>query len=121
MKAKLFTLYLGLFFLLSCVSKNKYEQIQESMKKLENIKTDFSEEEWYQLELEIEILKTELQTNRRNYSDEEIENINKLIGNYYAIKLTHEAKTITRDFLDASQQLEGIFETYSKFYTDTVK
>jgi hypothetical protein len=121
MKLMLFSIFCGIFIFVSCKAKTSYEEIKEKIIQLETIETDMSQEEWNSLEIQIEELKTKLQTNRRNYSDEEIENINKLIGNYYAIKLAHEAKTIKRDFLDASQQLEGIFETFSKFYTDTIK
>lgn len=118
---KLIVLYFGILFISSCGVKTKYEEIQETIKQLETIPSEFSQGEWDALDLEINALKEDLQTNRNNYTEEEIEKLNKMIGNYYGLKLANEAKNLKRDLLDASQQLEGIYETFSKFYNDSTK
>ena len=121
MKTKLLSIYLGILFVCSCGVKTNYEEIQETIKQLEKINSDLPQGEWDSLDLEIKALKEDLKNNRENYTEEEIEKLNKMIGNYYALKLSHKAKNAKKNLQDASQQIEGMYETFSKLYNDSTK
>ena len=95
----------------SCGTKEKYKELQSSINEVEKNATKFSPQDWEKYDLEIEQTKEKLNAEREKYSPEETEKMNKLIGKYYALKATHKVKNLKEELKDATQQIEGVFET----------
>lgn len=98
-------------FFTSCGTKEKYEELQNSISEVEKNADKFSPEDWEKFDKEIEETKEQLNTDRDKYTPEEIKKMNKLIGKYYALKASDKASDLKQDLKDASQQLEGMYET----------
>jgi hypothetical protein len=112
-KSRVFTLVLVLFAFVigvSCGARDKYDELKSTITEVENNADKLSPEDWEKYDKEIEQAKERLKTERDNYTPEETERMNKLIGKYYALKAKHRARNLKQDLKDATQQLEGMFE-----------
>jgi len=105
----------------SCGAKNKVEELQKSLTDVTNHAESFSQEDWDKYDKEIEQVKLKIKEEREKYTEEEAEEMNKMIGKYYAIKAKHKVSNLKKELKDATQQLEGAFETLFKESKDTLK
>jgi hypothetical protein len=55
-----------------------------------------------------------LKNKRDEFTPQELEKVNKLIGKYYALKASKKLDKVKLELKDASQQLEGAYETIFK-------
>ncbi len=112
---------IAIFLFASCGTKEKYHELQSSISEVEKNADKFSPQDWENFDLEIKKTKEKLNMERENYTPEETEKMNKLIGKYYALKATHEVKNLQEELKDATQQLEGVFETIFEKNNDSTK
>jgi hypothetical protein len=110
-----------IYLLSSCSPKEKYHDLQKSVNEVQKNADNFTNEDWDKYDKEIEETKEQLNTDRDKYTPEEIEKMNKLIGKYYALKASDKASNLKQDLKDASQQLEGMYETIFKGSEENLK
>jgi predicted nuclease with TOPRIM domain len=96
--------------LLSCGTKEKYEDLQSSISEIEQTAEKLSPDEWAKYDKEIEQTKEKLKTGHEKYTPEEKEKMNKLIGKYYALKAKHKVGNLKQELQDATQQLQGAYD-----------
>ena len=104
-----------LFFLVlqlsACKSEDCSYPLQQTIAKLEKDSNTISEDEWAKYDHEIEEMQQQLKNQRQDFTPQEVEKVNKLIGKYYVLKATRKVGKIKQELMDGSQQLEGVFET----------
>jgi hypothetical protein len=83
----------------------------------ENNYKSFTEDDWLKKDKELEELTKKFDENRSNYTPEQIEEINKLIGRYSVLKIKKAGNDLMIDLQDMGQQLGGAIEAL----TDTTK
>lgn len=93
-----------------CGSNEKYEELKTALTEIKNNADELSPEDWEKHDREIEQTKDKLKTERENYTPKEIEKMNKLLGEYYALKAKHKIGDLKQDLKDATQQLKGAYE-----------
>jgi Sec-independent protein translocase protein TatA len=100
--------------MVSCSAKEKADNLKETIGdailKIEKDASDISNEDWAKYEEQIEELKSAMKTNEEDFTPEEIEENNKLIGKYYALKATQKLGDFKKELKNVGQQLEGAFE-----------
>lgn len=111
---------IAIFLSTSCGTKEKYQELQTSISEVEKNATKLSPQDWEKYDLEIEQTKEKLKTEREKYSPQETEEMNKLIGKYYALKATHKVKNLKEELKDATQQMEGAYEAIFEKNNDTI-
>ena len=110
---------LAIFLCTSCGTKEKFEELKSTITEIEKNTEKLSPEDWEKHDREIEQTKDKLKTERENYTPEEIEKMNKLIGEYYALKAKRKVGTLKNDVKDATQQLKVAYEALFKDNRDS--
>jgi hypothetical protein len=99
------------FQISGCSSEDPTYPIQQAIAKLEKDNTPISEEEWVKYDHEIEEMRQRLKNKRHEFTTQEVEKVNKLIGKYYALKAAKKIGNPKQELKDTSQQLDGAYET----------
>lgn len=116
------TSFLKMIFILtlmvSCNSK------ETEIKKVENLVNDtkenfdeYTQDDWNKADTVLVHLENDMDKNRENYTPEQIENANKLIGHYKALRIKKGLNSFKNSMEDIKHQLQGALETIS----DTTK
>jgi hypothetical protein len=109
------TSFLKMIFLLSLmVSCNSKET---EIKKAENLVNDtkenfdkYTQDDWNKADTVLVHLENDMDKNRENYTPEQIENANKVIGRYKAIRIKKELNSFKNTMEDVGQQIKGAME-----------
>lgn len=109
------TSILKMIFLLSLmVSCNSKET---EIKKAENLVNDtkenfdkYTQDDWNKADTVLVHLENDMDKNRENYTPEQIENANKVIGRYKAIRIKKELNSFKNSMEDVGQQIKGAME-----------
>lgn len=114
-----------LILLFSCTAKQKTDNLKETIgdaiSKIEKDASSFKKEDWEKYDKQIEELKASMKTNEDDFTPKEIEENNKLIGTYYALKATQKMGDFKKELKNVGQQLEGMYETFFNNDKDSVK
>ena len=114
-----------LILLFSCTAKQKADNLKETIgdaiSKIEKDASSFKKEDWEKYDKQIEELKASMKTNEDDFTPKEIEENNKLIGKYYALKATQKMRDFKKELKNVGQQLEGMYETFFNNDKDSVK
>ena len=95
----------------SCNSGDPSYPIQQTIAKVEKDNNTISEDDWVKYDHEVEEIQQHLKNKRDDFTPQEVERVNKLIGKYYALKTSKKVAKLKQELNDASQQLEGAYET----------
>ena len=109
------------FQISGCSSEDLSYPIQQTIAKLEKDKNSISEDDWVKYDHEVEEMQQRLKNKRNEFTPQEVERVNKLIGKYYALKAAKKVGNLKQEIKDASQQLEGAYETIFKKKDDNKK
>jgi hypothetical protein len=114
-----------LILLFSCTAKQKAENLKEiignAITKIEQDASAIKKEDWEKYDKQIEKLKAAMKTNEDDFTPEEVEENNKLIGKYYALKASQKMGDFKKELKNVGQQLEGMYETFFNNDKDSVK
>lgn len=111
MKTKIHFLILILFFVVSC--NNKSTKIKDAEKLVNDTKENFdkyTQDDWNKADTVLVHLENDMDKNRENYTPEQIENANKVIGRYKAIRIKKELNSFKKSMEDVGQQIKGAME-----------
>ncbi len=97
--------------MVSCNSK------ETEIKKAENLVNDtkenfdkYTQDDWNKADTVLVHLENDMDKNRENYTPEQIENANKVIGRYKAIRIKKELNSFKNTMEDVGQQIKGAME-----------
>ena len=100
-----------LSLMVSCNSK------ETEIKKAENLVNDtkenfdkYTQDDWNKADTVLVHLENDMDKNRENYTPEQIENANKVIGRYKAIRIKKELNSFKNSMEDVGQQIKGAME-----------
>jgi hypothetical protein len=114
LKSKLVCLFFSVFFMLIFVSCNnagsKIKSCEEEITHAEENAKDYTAEDWKKLEVKMDALQNDLETNRGKYSDEQIKEIGKLQGRYFAVAVKKGINDFQESVKDLGNQMEGFME-----------
>lgn len=110
-KTSFLKIILILFLTVSC--NNKETKIKEAENLVDDTKENFDkyqQQDWDRADTVFAYLETDLNKNRENYTPKQIENANKVIGRYKAIKIKKELNGFKKSMEDVGQQIKGAME-----------
>ncbi len=113
-KASILRIILFLFLIVSC--NNKETKIKEAENLLNSTEVNFDkygQQDWDKADTLFATLESDLDKNRDNYTPKQIENANKVIGRYKAIKIKKELNGFKKSIEDVGQQIKGALEVFS--------
>lgn len=100
-----------LVLLLSCnQSQSGIEKASKMIEHAEQNKDALTQSEFDKVELKMEELQKDLETNRKNYSDEQVKEIGKLQGRYAAILVKNGIINFQESVKDLGTQMDGFIE-----------
>jgi uncharacterized protein YchJ len=109
-------LFLCTALMVSCTAKHKadnlIENIEDAITKMEKDASKIKKEDWEKYDKQIVELKAVMKINKEEFTPEEVEENNKLIGKYYALKATQKIGDFKNELKNIGQQLEGMYETF---------
>jgi hypothetical protein len=109
------------FQLSSCNNDELSYPIQQTIAIVEKDSNTISEDDWAKYDQEIEEIQQRIKNKRDEFTPQELEKVNKLIGKYYALKASKKLDKLKQELKDASQQLEGAYETIFKKKDENTK
>jgi len=115
------TILLLIFFVALSGCKNVQSRLDKAEKELvyaEQNKEDMSNEDWTALETKMLELESDLEQNRDKYTDEQVKEIGKLQGRYYAVAVKKGINDFQESVKDLGNQMEGFIEGLKN---DTIK
>ncbi len=100
-----------LVLLFSCnQSQSGIEKASKMIEHAEQNKDSFTQSEFDKMELKMEELEKDLETNRKNYTDEQVKEIGKLQGRYAAILVKQGMDEFQGSLKDLGSKMEGFIE-----------
>jgi len=72
--------------------------------------SSMTEEDWSELEMTMQKLETDLEQNRSKYNDEQVKEIGKLQGRYFAVAVKRGINDFQESLKDLGSQAEGFIE-----------
>lgn len=110
--------YIFIFFIFciiySCTSPNsKISSAENIITNTEVNYENYKEEDWGKLDTVISQLQNDIDKNRDNYTPEQLEKANKLIGRSSVLQLKRGLKDFKLKMEDLKQQVKGAVETIS--------
>ena len=115
MKVYIPVLILCFFVITSCSSADT--EISQLQKKIDHVAVNYeqySEKDWLSLDAKISDLEKEIENHGDRFSNEQRDQLNKIIGKYVGLKLKANLKKLNRSIDDAAGQLQGALEELSK-------
>lgn len=94
----------------SCNSPQSQMDKVSTMIEYAEQKDELSQEDIDELQIKIEELQNDLETNRKNYTDEQVKEIGKLQGRYVAILVKKGIDDFQESVKDFGNQMEGFKE-----------
>ena len=104
----LFSLILPIFF--SCSNEYEINSMQDKINQAEQKITKLKSGDWDQLSKEIKDFEVFVEENKQEFSPEEREKANKLIGKYNRILVKKQIKDVESEIKDFSNKIEGLIE-----------
>jgi hypothetical protein len=117
-KTGLFYIFLILVITFSC--NNNESKIKNAESIVNDIKQNidkYRQQDWDKADTLFTSLESDLDKNSDKYTPEQIENANKIIGSYKAIKIQKEINGLKKTVEGFGQQIKGAIEVFS----DTTK
>ena len=100
---------------MGCHSKqtpiNRLENLTEELR---NGAPNYTEEDWRASAEELEMIETEIEQYKSQYTDEELKEIGRLKGICLAQFTKHSILTFKNDFEDAMKEAEGLMEGFTQ-------
>ncbi len=103
-----------LIFLIALIGCNniqsKLDSAEKEIEYAEKNKDAMSEKDWSALEIKIQELESDLEQNRDKYTDEQVKEIGKLQGRYFAVAVKKGINDFQESVKDLGNQMEGFIE-----------
>ena len=110
---------LFIFCTIGCHSKqtpiNRLENLTEE---IQNGAPNYTEEDWKAYAEELELIESEIEQYKSQYTDEELKEIGRLKGICLAQFTKHSIKTFKNDFEDAMKEDEGLMEGFTQGFKE---
>ena len=105
-------LILGFFIALSGCNKvqSRLDSAEKEIEYAEQNKIEMTEKDWSTLEKTMKELEIDLEQNREKYTDEQIKEIGKLQGRYFAIAVKKGLNDFQESVKDLGNQMDGFIE-----------
>jgi bisphosphoglycerate-independent phosphoglycerate mutase (AlkP superfamily) len=111
MKNLIFTGLLVALGLSSCnTAQSKIDHLEDSIEFAEQNQDGMIDKDWSALELNMQNLEKDLEQNRDKYTDEQVKEIGKLQGRYFAVAVKKEIIDFQESVKDLGNQMEGFIE-----------
>ena len=109
---KLTTLLLLIFISISgCYSvQSKLDSAKEEIEYAEKNNDAMTAKDWARLENELQMLEIDLEQNRTKYNDEQVKEIGKIQGRYFAVVAKKGINDFQESLKDLGSQMEGFIE-----------
>lgn len=107
----IFTGLLVAFGLSSCnTAQSKIDHLEDNIESAEQNQDGMIDKDWSDLELNMQNLEKDLEQNRDKYTDEQVKEIGKLQGRYFAVAVKKEIINFQESVKDLGNQMEGFIE-----------
>lgn len=101
--------------------QSKLDSAEKEIEYAEKNKDAMSEKDWSALEIKIQELESDLEQNRDKYTDEQVKEIGKLQGRYFAITVKKGINNFQESLKDLGNQMEGFIEGFKSDYNNNNK
>lgn len=107
-------LLLGLLIALSSCNnvQSRLDRAEKEIEHAEQNKEDMTEKDWSALEKKMGELEIDLVQNREEYTDEQVKEIGKLQGRYFAVTVKKGINDFQESVKDLGNQMEGFIEGF---------
>lgn len=92
--------------------QSRLDEAEKEIEYAEQNKEDMTEKDWSALEKKLGELEIDLEQNREKYTDEQIKEIGKLQGRYFAIAVKKGLNDFQESVKDLGNQMEGFIEGF---------
>ena len=106
----IFLLASFLFCLISCSNEHKIDSVEETLTEADHNKSNLKKADWDELAQEMKEFETFVEENKTDFSKEEREKANKLIGKYNRSLLEHAVENFDDEIKDLTDQVDGLIE-----------
>lgn len=105
-------LILMIFLSLSACNnlQSKIKSTDKEIERAEQNKEEMTAKDWSVLENKMKDLQSDLEQNREKYTDEQVKEIGKLQGRYFAVAVKKGINDFQESVNDISNQMEGFIE-----------
>ena len=105
-------LLLGLLIALSSCNnvQSRLDIAEKEIEHAEQNKKEMTEKDWSTLEKKMKELESDLEQNREKYTDEQVKEIGKLQGRYFAVDVKKGLDDFQESVKDLGNQMEGFIE-----------
>ena len=105
-------LLLGFFVALSGCNnvQSRLDIAEKEIEHAEQNKKEMTEKDWSTLEKKMEELESDLEQNREKYTDEQVKEIGKLQGRYFAVAVKKGINDFQESVKDLGNQMDGFIE-----------
>ena len=105
-------LLLGFFIVLSSCNnfQSRLDSAEKEIEYAEQNKEDMTEKDWSALEKKMGELEIDLLQNREKYTDEQVKEIGKLLGRYFAITVKKGFNDFQESLKVIGNQMDGFIE-----------
>jgi hypothetical protein len=93
-------------------SQSKMDKVSTMINYAEQNKEDMTEKDWSALEKKMGELEIDLLQNREKYTDEQVKEIGKLLGRYFAITVKKGINDFQDSMNDLGDQVEGFVKGF---------
>jgi tetrahydromethanopterin S-methyltransferase subunit G len=90
--------------------QSKLNNVEQGLEFAEKNKDDMTEYDWNDLDKKMQELESNLENNRKNYSDEQVKEIGKLQGRYATLLIKKGINDFQESVNDLGTQMEGFIE-----------
>ena len=109
-KSFVFLFFLTLIFYSCNTSESKIKSCEKEIVHAEENAKNYTPDNWKKLEEKMDALQNDVQTNRDKYTDEQIKEIGKLQGRYFAVSVKKGINDFQESVKDLGNQMEGFIE-----------
>jgi hypothetical protein len=100
-----------LVLIVSCNNKEtKIKSIETLVNETKEKYETYNQKDWDNADTLIVALEKDIEDNRSNYTSEQIEKANTLIGKYKALKMKNGLNSLKKSMEDVGQQIKGAME-----------
>jgi uncharacterized protein YoxC len=106
------TLLLVIFIAFSACNniQSRLDRAEKEIEHAEKNKDAMTDKNWSELEKKMQDLESDLEHNRAKYTDEQVKEIGKLQGRYFAIAVKKGINDFQESVKDLGNQMEGFIE-----------
>jgi len=90
--------------------QSKIKSTDKEIERAEQNKEEMTAKDWSVLENKMKELQSDLEQNREKYTDEQVKEIGKLQGRYFAVAVKKGINDFQESVNDISNQMEGFIE-----------